>query len=242
MDVLRNGYKVKMKTGEGLAPAEVVWYRTPPGAPVYSDETAFRSQVWRDVLDWPNTGLGEQTEQCDERKVIDWVDGEPPVGLLTGDEPCGSPEVFRRGGLDGDEIFMTRANGGAPCCLGPAAFISNVLYNIQLDGTFHGHGLEIIAGDIAVLHDEGPPTAQDFFQNPGPGSSIFDYTREGATQCTFAFNMAVDPPVVNITFNTSVDFLIIHYWGLRVIAFRVKFGGTGNVHEMVMEWVSLPPP
>lgn len=108
-----------MRTSSLVPPADIVWYRTPPGAPVYGKPTAFRSRNW--VYTPENEGIGEQSgpKECGVRCEIEWYNSKVPTGLITGPNPCGTDTVARYGGGPTDPLFLTNPDGSAPCCEPP---------------------------------------------------------------------------------------------------------------------------
>jgi len=237
MDVIRTCYRVKMRTTTEAAPVEVQWYFTNPGAPVFTGPTVFRSRMWKDIADFPNTGMGEQTEVCANRKVVDYSNGAEPPGLTTGLEPCGSDDVARDGGGPTDPIFATRLDGGAPCCLGPPAFTTHIGHNVGMDGTFHGIGDYPADGVFVLLlytWDGGGSSAGAM---AGGGVVQFDFPHEGATTLTVVFSPIPNPTVVNVSADASITFSEIVTWGVRYLQFRIKFTVSGTMYNFTMQWV-----
>jgi len=106
-----------MRTTTEAAPAEVVWYRVPKSRPFIPYSTQFYMRNWKDILDYENTGFGEQTTVCCDRKDIDYYNGARPAGRITGPFPCGSESVWKNGGGPDDPLFTLNADGSSPCCL-----------------------------------------------------------------------------------------------------------------------------
>lgn len=119
MDVLRFGYTTYMRTSTECEPIKVRWYRAAPGAPVYPNAHRFYSRNWKDLWEYPSDQIGEQTETCCERKVIDWYNSAKPPGIITGRTPCGSPTAFHNGGGPDDPLFVVGDGGASECCIHP---------------------------------------------------------------------------------------------------------------------------
>lgn len=116
MDYLRKGYTVKMKTSLDLPPADILWYRTCPNAPIFTKPTKFRSGFY--TQDWQNTGLGEvrssQYLPCHDDYAM--YHGPNPIPLDS-DHYCGTDTVWENGGTVGiDPVITTDADGVCPDC------------------------------------------------------------------------------------------------------------------------------
>lgn len=116
MDMIRSGYRCQMKTIQGGPAVDVLWYKTPEGAEVYGDRSAFRSRNWCDPHD--NDDIGEQynPDLCCGTEGDRWYSGRMPEGASVGPVPCGTSTVAYTGAGPGDPTFMTNEDGSADCC------------------------------------------------------------------------------------------------------------------------------
>lgn len=233
MDVIRTCYRTKMRTTTLAPPVEVQWYFTPPGAPKFTEPSVFRSRVWKDINEFANTGMGEQSEVCCNRKVLEYSNGNKPVGLTTGEHPCGSDEVARNGGGPDDPIFATRADGGAPCCLGPPAFTSVIHGGFGADGTFHGNGAPPSA-DQLINWTLIPPFLTGLTEATGGDFTVFNDALPGG-QVLFQFTDLGTHWTLSLVFIVAMDFWQIETWGLRYLAVRFKATG-GTAQDMTLIW------
>jgi len=241
MNWLRFAYRVKMRTSSLVDPVDVVHVQVPNDTPMFQKENIFGSRLYHPDPAWD--GMGEQWEGpvcCGKRNVI-WYNGAHANRVAGGLVPCGSDAVAEFGGGIDDPLFGTLSDGSSPCCTGPPAFVSHIGHSVGIDGTFHGFGNAPQVGEFVQLLDVGPPFPTSFFATSGGEVTIFPFDREGATQCTIVFDVDGDPPTVQITFNASVAFTLVHYWANGRLAFRTKFTISDNVHEFGMIWAQPPP-
>lgn len=235
MDVIRTSYTTKMRTATDVNPVTVRWYFTPPGAPAFTEPSVFRSRVWRDVEDFANTGMGEQTEACFGRKVIEWANGQPPPGLLTGPHPCGSDEVARTGAGPGDPVFTTRIDGGAPCCIGPYAFAAAFQYLHGMDGSFHGQGQVPPDGVFGLWSFIGSPfPITGGFSGTGGSWQLVSLFLPGG-QITFVVGGVYPAYSVSMVFPVAMDHSEIEVWGVRYLRARYKATG-GSMTTIFLTW------
>jgi len=243
MDVLRNGYRTKMRTTIKAEPAEVVWYRTAPGTPVYEGPTVFRSRIWRDVNEYANDGMGEQTEVCFRRKQVDWYNGQPPTGLITGDEPCGTPEVFRSGGGSEDPVFPTRIDGSTACCGPPPIFVNVALMSTAAEGAFTVQGDYPFASTSVFWDTISGDNYSGSFSSAGLSTGPIPFPYYGATEMNYTFTAPPDPWTFTPFFpGVSNSYLGVRAWGIGYLAFRVHFTVYGQNVTFVFQWMNPPPP
>lgn len=233
MDWLRNGYRAKMRTTTLNSPVDVVWYRVPPGTPMFVKQTPLRSRLWAKVPE--NTGMGEQSDGrvCCGRFDVEWYNGAKPPGIDGGLIPCGTDAVARDGGGPDDPLFATNANGNAPCCQGPPAFVTRIGFPVGYDGTFHGNGAPPSLGQlIDYIISPGNTTGRvdstggDFIVNRSvlPGGSVFFQFTDLGTHWT-----------CSLVFTVAMDFWEVETWGLRYLRVRFKRTG-GSIQTMTLDW------
>jgi len=239
MDVIRTCYTTKMRTTTLVEPVTVRWYFTEPGAPVFEGPSVFRSRIWKDLNDFPNTGMGEQSEICSERKVVDYVNGSKPPGATVGEHPCGSDLVAKNGAGPDDPVFPTSFDGVAPCCLGPMVWTSTILvFTGPTMSLFEGKGNSIAEGVFMNLFcaTVDPPLAVGR-TNLEPFNT-FPFEREGAPECVVVFTGPPEAPTtVDLDFPTvSTTTLQVVWWGNGTARFLIRFNVSGNTHAIEIQW------
>lgn len=119
---IRFPYRAMMRTVQGEPPAQVVWFFARPDAVFLPRDNSFRSGMsyldrWGENQDIGEIHPRDPTRQC---KEYPYSGTQQPPAFYTGQNYCGSDEVWRRGAIPGvDPIFSTDANGVSTCCQRP---------------------------------------------------------------------------------------------------------------------------
>jgi len=111
MDMLRSCYASKMRLFPDRPEIETegAWHWCPPGAKTVPYPSPFRASVWDwENLVWAEDALGETERQGYSKGLRD--------SRLTGQEPCGPEEHWRRGTPYDERGLPTDETGEPVCC------------------------------------------------------------------------------------------------------------------------------
>lgn len=240
MDWLRSAYRAKMRTTTYLPPVDVVWYEVPPTTPMYTKQTALRSRFWAKVPE--NDGVGEQSagRVCCGRFDVEWYNGKKPDGASGGLVPCGTDEAAKSGATEDDPIFVTTAQGNAPCC--DSTWNDIALMGLTFDWTTEGYGNAIVSFDNTMLTDLSTDPPTQYFPPSLFDNSRWPFDQEGAYEAQAIFQFSPVPDVRLLFRDISVTRLETVWWGIGTVKLRYLFNASGHIRTFLITWVSPPPP